>query len=414
MGYDPNDPNQDSQNSANANGGWGQDQSDPTTQNRIVAAMNQGGINDLVRSRPAVATWLAQHNNGRNLSKGDQAQLFNLIQSQGIDANTLELQNDGTFQLSYGTHTGRDILTGLLLAFGPVAIAAAVPAVAGLVGSAGAGATGTAGGAAAGASGGVEAGVTAGLGTAALPGAGTALVAPAVGAAGVSTAGAGIAGLADVEGGATSGLGTATLPGAGTSLDAGGFDAAGNFVGDTTYSGNVGTGSRIANLANNIGKGANSVASLFNNGQDPALSGIGAANAANQAARNRILAAQVDQGGPAADKGALANMRTAGLMTSFKDAPASPYGSPAITIGQPTRDLAAAFQQELLKRQAAGKSLTTFGVPDPTQQELDDAARARDIANGGSGVPGRAGQIINGVNTGVRIAGLVQNIGSMF
>lgn len=153
MGYDPNDPNQDSQNPNSGAGGTG-DFSNPGEQDRIKASLGQG-IDQLVKSRPAIAQWLAAHNGGRNLSDADKAQLFGVIQSQGIGTDLLELKDDGHF--TAGTdHTGRDILSGLLLAFGPVAVVAAIPAVAGFVGSAGAGAA-TSGGAAATAGGGATA-----------------------------------------------------------------------------------------------------------------------------------------------------------------------------------------------------------------------------------------------------------------
>lgn len=274
------------------------------------------------------------------------------------------------------------------------------------------------------------AGVFAG-GAGAASGAASGAGAAAAGGASATSAGAGLAGLAGIEGGAAglgegalAALGTgamgavpvgAAAAGAGAAAAGGAFDAAGNFIGDTTISsiapagGALTTADRLASLAGKVGGITNGISTAIT-GQDPALAGTGAANAAAQAARNRIDAARVDQGGPAADKTALSNMRTAGLMANFAGAPASDYGSPAINLGQGTKDMAAAFQAEILKRQAAGKSLTASGVPDPTAQELADEQKARDIAAGGSGVPGTAGRIINGVNTGTRLAQLAPSV----
>lgn len=189
MGYDPNDPNQDSQAPiVNIT-----DQSTPEGQARN--AVKNGSVNDLVRSRPAIATWLAQHNDGRNLSDSDQQTLFALMRSQGIDPRGLEIDDNGT--ISSPNHTVRDIVTGALIAFGPIVAGWAVPLIAGAGG--GAGAAG-----AAGATGGVESGVTAGLGSTVLPGAGTAL-----GGAGATYGGATAAGGA----GAAAGAGATTAGG---------------------------------------------------------------------------------------------------------------------------------------------------------------------------------------------------------
>jgi hypothetical protein len=199
MPYDPNDPNQGSQ----APGPEG----DPYA----------GGqsLDSLVRSRPAVAAWLAQHRGGHNLSQAEQFALMHLIQSQGIDTQRLGVNSEGQFvdpKANWWNEYGKWVL----LAFGPVAAAAAVGAAGGGAAASGgslasAGGTGAAvdvgAGAAvpAAAAGGVEAGAVSGLGSAALPGAGTAL-------GGAGAAGAGAA-------------------------EAGAFDAAGNFIGDTTVTG---------------------------------------------------------------------------------------------------------------------------------------------------------------------------------
>lgn len=155
MPWDPNDPNQDGQ---NPNAG---DQSDAASQARNVAGLNQG-IDQLVRSRPAVAAWLSAHNGGRNLSASDQSQLWQLIQQNGIQTGMLEIGDDGHF--TAGTnHTVRDIVVGLTIAFGPLAVATAIPAVAGAVGGTGATVAGVEGGAY-----GVGADAVAALGTGAM------------------------------------------------------------------------------------------------------------------------------------------------------------------------------------------------------------------------------------------------------
>lgn len=177
MGYDPNDPNQGSQDPNSGAGGTG-DFSNPGEQDRLKASLGQG-IDQLIKSRPAIAQWLATHNGGRNLSDVAKAQLYGLIRSQGIDTTLVELKDDGHF--TAGTdHTGRDILSGLLLAFGPVAVVAAVPAVAALVGAAGAPAAGATG-----------AGGASAVGAGAAPLAATTTV-PAVGA--LATGGTGLVG----------------------------------------------------------------------------------------------------------------------------------------------------------------------------------------------------------------------------
>lgn len=177
MGYDPNDPNQGSQDPNSGAGGTG-DFSNPGEQDRLKASLGQG-IDQLIKSRPAIAQWLATHNGGRNLSDVAKAELYGLIRSQGIDTTLVELKDDGHF--TAGTdHTGRDILSGLLLAFGPVAVVAAIPAVAGIVGAAGAPAAGATG-----------AGGASAVGAGAAPLAATTTV-PAVGA--LATGGTGLVG----------------------------------------------------------------------------------------------------------------------------------------------------------------------------------------------------------------------------
>lgn len=265
--------------------------------------------------------------------------------------------------------------------------------------------------------------LTAGLAGAFAPAAGAGA---AAGSGGATAAGSSLAGLAGVEGGAA-GLGDAALAGLGTgamgAADVAGagaaaaganaaFDAAGNFVGPSTvdatgggFGGALATGSKIAGLAGKLGSAVNGVDTALNGGIDANARGIGSANAAAQEAKNRILGAQVDQTGTAADTRALANMRTAGLMSNFQDTAPTAYGSPAIKIGDKTRDLASKFQDELLARQAAGKSLTANGVPDPSAQELADEAAARNAAQGKTG-----NGTLDKLNTGLRLAQLAPGV----
>lgn len=379
-------------------------------------------VNQMMRSQPWYYEYLksqGQSPDNVHLNDAQKQGLIRAAQGNGIVVDEgrdgQEIDDSGNFRAK-----GHKLRNTMIVA----GIAAATLATMGAAGvfSAGAGGAGAAVGGAAPAAaglGGVEGSAVAGLGAASLPGAGTAIGAgsslAALGATPISALGTLPADAA------TSGFSTA-----GAGMSAGGYmtDAAGNVIDAANVpadGGAISTGGKMADLANGLGKLGGSATSLLNNGQDPDLTGIGAANAAAQAARNRILGAQVDQGGPAADKTALANMRTAGLTHDFVNTPKSAFGSPAITINQNTRDLAGQFQAELLKRAQAGKSLTMSGVPDPTPQELADEARARAIANGGSGIPGTAGKLVDGINTGARIAKLapgviggIKDIWSMF
>lgn len=101
--------------------------------------------------------------------------------------------------------------------------------------------------------------IAAGVGAAALTGGAALGLFGGAGAAGAGAGAAGAgeaAGLGGVEAGAASGLGSLALPGAGTALGGAGaaaagvgadsaFDAAGNFIGDSSVTGEVGAGSGI-------------------------------------------------------------------------------------------------------------------------------------------------------------------------
>ncbi len=117
MPYDPNDPNQGSQAPP-------EDQS--TAEWQAKNAMTSGTINDLIRSRPAIASWLKSHNDGRNLSDSDKSQLVSLMRQQGIDPTNLEVDDD-TGVISWPKHVARDIALGSAMAFGPVVAAWALP-----------------------------------------------------------------------------------------------------------------------------------------------------------------------------------------------------------------------------------------------------------------------------------------------
>lgn len=348
--------------------------------------------NQAMRQMPFYQNYMRAHGQDPGhptLTKSQSQELLKLAQGAGfvVDEGNMEMDDHGNFNPK--GHKLRNTLIIAGIAAATVATMGAAGAFAGPAVGGGTAATGAGAGTAAGLAG-VE-GAAAGLPASAIAALGTG----AMGAVPV-TAGAGLAALG---GGAEA------------------FDAAGNFIGPSSVTGEVGggggllsTGSKLASLGSKLGSLADTATTIAGNGQDPALNGIGAANAAAQAARNRILGAQVDQGGPSADATALKNVRNAGLVSNFKDVAPNAYGSPGITIGDPARQFAAQFQQQLLDRQKAGKSATTFGVPDPTPQELADEAKARAIAQGGSGIPGATGKVLDTIKTGARLAQLAPGV----
>jgi hypothetical protein len=326
-------------------------------------------VNQWMRAQPwyqdQMRAW-GQDPGHPTLTKAQSSQILKAAQSQGVvvDEGDMEVDNHGNFNPK-----GHKLRNTLVVA----GIAGAALATAGLAGAFGGAAAG--GGSAATGAGSGIAGLGGGVGlgetgaVTGLAGSGFGGAAGAVGAGSAAGAGAGIAGVAPTGGGV------------------------------------LGTASKIADIAGRIGGGVNAVDAALHGGLDPQARGIGAANAAAQAANNRFLAARADQAGPTADKQALENMRYAGLLTSFKDAPASEFGSPAITLNQNTRNMAADFQNEIRRRQAAGKSLTLSGVPDPTAQELEDERQARLASQGKTG-----NGFIDAVNTGGRLASLAPGI----
>lgn len=358
-------------------------------------------FNQWFRARPEYYAKLAQFGqdpNNVHLNDAQKQEMVKLAQSLGAQVDEggdgQEVDDSGNFRAK-----SHKLKNGLIIA----GIAGAALLTAGAAGAfAGAAAPGAAGAGL----GGVEAGAASGLGAAASSGAalGGMATLPALGAgtAAATGAGAGLAGLASglgpegvAEGTGVAGLTGSALPelgGEAGTIAGSGLPAAGSGV--------LGTASKIAGLADKVGNLANATGTAIN-GQDPDLAGIGAANAAAQAAKNRIAAAQVDQGGPTADKTALSNVRQAGLIGNFKDTAPNDYGSPGIVLGDKTRTFANQMQQALQDRLNAGKSLTLSGVPDPTAQELADAERARQASLGKTG-----NSTLDAINSASRIAKL--------
>lgn len=147
----------------------------------------------------------------------------------------------------------------------------------------------------------------------------------------------------------------------------------------------IGAGSKIAGL---LGAGKDTVESL------------GAQNAAeaNQLANNRIAGARVDQGGPAADQTAFRNAMRAGLVARMDPnaAPLNLNGHVLPSLTSPENvDYAKSMQARLAARQTAGQTPTEFGVPDPTQAEMEAGNKAKTY--------GTTGNIID---TGSKIANI--------
>ncbi len=362
-------------------------------------------FNQWLRGRPEyqkLITSFGQNPNNVHLNDDQKQQVVRLAQSLGavVDegGNGQEVDESGNFRAK-----GHKLRNTLIVA----GIAAAALATAGAAGAFGGAAAGG-GSAATGATGAGTLASTAVPATGALA---TGTVAS--GAVPAALAGDGLLASTTIPALGSLATGSGSSLAAGTAT-AGGYmvDAAGNVIDAANVPPESGLGTwadRMAALA----RGANAVGTAVT-GQDPALAGVGAANAAQQAARNRFLAAGTDQGGPAADKTSLSNMRLAGLISNFHDTPATQFGNPAINIGDSARDYASRFQKEILARQAAGKSATTFGVPDPTPQELADEEAARRASQGRSNVPGVGGRIIDGINTGARLAGAARTIWDLF
>lgn len=186
------------------------------------------------------------------------------------------------------------------------------------------------------------------------------------------------------------------IPGV-TEAIVGGLGAAGSAVtsglGALGGAGGVGAGVSTA-----IGAGSK-IAGLLGIGQDTANTyGAQQAGTANQLANNRIAAAKVDQGGPAADQTAFRNAMRAGLVAKMNPnaTPGTLNGHPLPSLAnQGTVDYANTMFNSMATRQAAGQTPTEFGVPPPTQAELDASSNAK-----------TAGTVSNVIGAGSKIAGL--------
>ncbi len=324
---------------------------------------NINDVNTWMRSTPwyqaQMRAW-GQDPGHPTLTKSQSQQILKMAQAQGVvvDQKDMEVDNHGNFN-----PIGHKLRNTLIVAGIAGATLATLGAAGAFSGAAGAGAAG--GGSAAG-----------------------------------TTAGSSLAGVGLGETGATAGL-----AGSGFGALPVGVEAAGTAIPGSGIGSALGVGGKIAALGKAGQAVGNGIYSATHGGQDPELQGIAAANAAAQAAQNRILAAKVDQGGPTADDQSISNMRRAGLISNFQDTAPSAFGSPAIKIGDQTRAFASQFQNELAKRMAAGKSLTLSGVPDPGAQELEDERRARLASQGKTG-----NGVLDALNTGGRLAGLAPGI----
>lgn len=211
------------------------------------------------------------------------------------------------------------------------------------------------------------------------------LIGAAVG--GLALTGLGAAGIGPLAGvfggaGAAGAGGAAAAEGAGAAGAGSGLTAAGVLGGVGTA---ISTGSKIAGL---LGAGKDTTQTL----------GAQSAAESNQLANNRLIASKVDQGGPAADQQAFRNAMRAGIVAKMDPnaAPININGHAQTSLVTPENiNYAKTLQSQLAARQAAGKSATTFGVPDPTQAELDAGGRAKTLGNVG-----------NAIDTGSKIANL--------
>lgn len=222
--------------------------------------------------------------------------------------------------------------------------------------------------------------------------------ATAAGGAGATTAGSGIAGLAapTVAAGAGGvGAGTAGAVSAGTG-----------------FAGLLG---RVANGVNDASKIASGVTSALNGGATPQTRGAVAANAADQAAANRLKEAQVAQNGPSVDAQALANVRKAGTLANYTPPSATEqalfdkYGKRLSPVDDTTKQFASSLQSQLAARMAAGQSLTLSGVPPPSASELADSQAARNAAMNPNG-----GGVTGAVTAGANLAKLAPSFLDLF
>lgn len=239
----------------------------------------------------------------------------------------------------------------------------------------------------------------------------TEAIGSAFGAGGGAAAGADAAtGLAADGTLASTTIGSGFIPAiaGGTGADIAGLTAAGTAAAGTTSA--LATGSKLASLATGLGKVGNAL-NPANTGGPNSTSARGSAYAAEaaQLATNRAITAKTDQAGPAADAQAFKNQMRAALVARMDPnaAPLSLGGHALPTLATPEGVSAAAtLRDTLAARIAAGKTATTFGIADPTQEELDAQAKAADAAGIGTGINSTLANIGDTLQTGSRLANL--------
>jgi hypothetical protein len=183
-------------------------------------------------------------------------------------------------------------------------------------------------------------------------------------------------------------VGSLFIPGVTEAIVAGLHAGGSALAGMLTGAGGTGGGGSVLNAITGGAGAVSKIGSLLNIGKD-AVTNVGTQSAAleNQLANNRITGAKVDQGGPAADAVAFRNAMRSGIVSRMdpNQAPLSINGHFQPQLVTPENvDYAKTMQANLAARQAAGKTPTEFGVPDPTQEELDARKRASTAATTGS------------------------------
>lgn len=142
------------------------------------------------------------------------------------------------------------------------------------------------------------------------------------------------------------------------------------------------------------------IAGLFDAGQS-GINAFGNADAAKAQAltNNRFLTARAEQGGPAADATAFRNAMRASLVSRMDPnaAPISLNGHVLPSLATPDSvDYAKTMFGNLSSRQAAGKTPTEFGVPDPSTDELSAGNTASNLS-----------KVSGALSTGSKIANLL-------
>lgn len=170
------------------------------------------------------------------------------------------------------------------------------------------------------------------------------------------------------------------------------------------------TGSKLASIVSGIGKIGQTL-DPNNIGGPGSTSPRGSAYAAEaaQLAANRAAQARVDQGGPTADAQAFRNQMRAALVARMDPNAAAVnlngHALPSLVTPEGV-DAAAKLRDTLAARVAAGKTPTTFGIADPTQEELDAQAKAKDAAGVGTGLNSTLANVGDYLQTGSKLAGL--------